>query len=135
MKRVKKLKTNKELTLTNVMSAVHHLTEVVQIGFAKVQKCMDDEFAQVSERFEKIERGVRALQTGQENLTERVGDVHRRVVNLEYRVEDVRESLADIIKAEEKDAEATINHEHRISHLEKLGGIKSSPSKHLAELE
>ena len=134
MKKVKKFKASKEPTLTNVMSAVQDLTEAMQTGFAKVEERMDDEFGQVSGRFEKIERGIRSLQAGQDNLTERVGDVHRRAVNLEHRVEDIRDTLADITKAEEKDAEATINHEFRISHLEKLGGIKSVPSKHLAGL-
>ena len=126
---------NKESTISDVMVAVRDLTDAMQTGFAKAEERMDDEFAQVSGRFEKVERGIRSLQTGQDNLTERVGDVHRRVVNLEHRVEDVRDSLADITEAEEKDAEATINHEYRISHLEKLGGIKNVPPKHLAGLE
>ncbi|MHB8914063.1 MAG: hypothetical protein ACYC4I_03600 [Minisyncoccota bacterium] len=135
MTKAEKNMNGNEPAIADVMSAVRGLTEAVQSGFAKVHERINDEFAQVSDRFEKVERGVRALQTGQNNLTERVGDIQRRVVNLEHRVEDVRESLADILRAEEKDAEATINHEFRISYLEQLSGIKSVPAEHLANLE
>jgi DNA repair ATPase RecN len=110
------------------------LDERLERGFAQVQKRMDDEFEQVSSRFERIERGVRALQTGQEILDERVGDIQRRVGNLEIRVEDIRDTLGELAGAEEKDAEATMNHEGRITHLEKLSNIRSLSPKHLAGL-
>jgi len=97
--------------------SVKDLTEAVQGGFAK------------------IESSIFTLQTGQQNLSEQVGDIQRRVINLEHGVEDMKESLIDITNAEEKDAEATINHEHRISHLEKLSGIAGIPVAHLVGLE
>lgn len=135
MKSVKKSKMTKEPTVSDVMGAVQDLTEAMQAGFTKVEERINDEFGQVGGRFERIERSIRTFHAGQENLAETINDTHRRVVNLEHRVEDVRETLSDITEAEEKDAEATINHEFRISHLEKIGGVKSVPPKHLAGLE
>lgn len=120
-----------EPTITDVMGVVQNLsvsvqdlTEAVQAGFEKVEN-----------KLARHEGILTALHEGQGNLTEKVEDVRRRVVNLEHGIEDMRESLADITGAEEKDAKATLNHEHRISHLEKLGGIKGIPTKHLVGLK
>ncbi len=124
-----------EKSLKSIEKHFSVIEEQIEHGFTRMHARMDDEFEQVSARFEKVERGVRALQTGQDNLYERVEEIHRRTVNLELRVEDVRDTLADIVGAEEKDAEATINHEFRIAHLERLGGIMSAPPPHLVGLE
>lgn len=98
--------------------------EAVQGGFARLEK-----------EYDRHEGILTTLVAGQQNIAEQVGDIQRRVINLEHSVEDVKESLIDITNAEEKDATATINHEQRISHLEKLGGIKSIPVAHLANLD
>lgn len=91
--------------------------EAVQTGFGK----MEEKFEQVDDRFDKID--VRF-----DKLEKRVGAV-------EITLEGMKETLESIEHAVDKDAEAIINHEDRVSHLEKLGGITSVPAAHLVGLE
>jgi len=65
----------------------------------------------------------------------RLGDVQRKLTKIENRVENIQDDLTSALHAADNDGSAILNHEHRISHLEKLGGIKSVPAKHLAGLE
>lgn len=90
--------------------------EAVQTGFAKVEERFDG----VDERFEGIEGRLSGVETvldrhnkllktlveGQANLQEQLNDNTNRLIKTQNRVEDI----ADILE---------INHEHRITRLEK----------------
>lgn len=95
--------------------------EAVQGGFAKVDK-----------KFEKVDQQFRELT---EELGGRMTAIERRVGAIEVTLEGMRETLESIEHAVDKDAEVVVNHESRISHIEKLNGIVSVPVKHLAGLE
>jgi peptidoglycan hydrolase CwlO-like protein len=101
MKKAKKLKANKEPTLTSVMGAVQELTEAVQTGFAKV----DDKFDNVDMQFDEVKYRITALE--------------KRTGSLENSVEDMKDTLNGVARAVDKDALVIMNHERRIRHLEK----------------
>ena len=101
MKKVKKSKTIKEPTLTNVMGAVQDLTEAVQAGFAKV----DSKFDNTGVQFDEVKYRITALE--------------KRTGSLENSVEDMKDTLNGVARAVDKDALVIMNHERRIRHLEK----------------
>ena len=121
----------KKATPTTSEATLNEVLHAVQKGFSSAEERTEIEFKQLHERIEKVERGVRFLRTDMNNLKEQVGDIQRRSINLEHRSADIIETLGALSDAEDKDAEASINHERRIAHLEKLGGIKSTPPAHL----
>ena len=108
---------------------------------------VDARFEQVNSRFEQVDaqfeqmvtRGdtqeglIQLLVKGQESLLSETRDIKRRVVRLEYAMEDVQESLGILTDAEEKDAVATMNHEKRISDLEQIHKIKPITLSHLSD--
>ncbi len=112
MKKVKKLKAG-EPTLGEVLAVMNE-------RFTIVEKRIDQRFGTMNERSDSIDA--------------RLGDVQRKLTNVESRVEDIQDDLTSALHATGNDGLAILNHEHRISHLEKLGGIKSIPAKHLAGL-
>ena len=103
-----------EPTLMDVLDAV-------QTGFTKMEEKMEERFDKVDEQLGNVENRVTA--------------VERRVGTIEVTLEDMKETLESIEHAIDKDAEAVVNHESRISHLEKLSGIETIPVAHLANLE
>lgn len=96
-----------EPTLLDVLGAV-------QTGFVKMEEKMEEKF---------------------DDLGYRVTAVEKRVGAVEVTLEEMKGTLDGIAKAVDKDAEAIVNHENRISQLEKLNSIVSVPVKHLANLE
>lgn len=70
-----------------------------------------------------------------DGLDARLGDVQRTLGKLQNAVGDIQDDLASALHATDNDGSAILNHEHRISHLEKLGSIKSVPPKHLVGVE
>lgn len=111
----------KEPTIKEVMGvvqtlavSVQDLTEAVQGGFQKME--------------EKMEKGFN-------DLGYRVTAVEKRVGTIETTLESMQETLESIEHAVDKDAEAVVNHESRISHLEKINNIVSVPVAHLAGIE
>lgn len=96
-----------EPTLTDVL-------EAVQTGFGKMEEKMEEKF---------------------DDLGYRVTAVEKRVGAVEVTLEDMKGTLENIEHAVDKDSEAIVNHEDRVSHLEKLSGIASVPVKHLVGLE
>jgi septation ring formation regulator EzrA len=130
MKKVRKFNTNKEPTLTSVMGAVQDLTEVMQIGFAKVE----GRFEHLEQRMDSTDIGFSSMNERMDGIDARLGDVQRKLTKVENKVEDIQDDLTSALHATGNDGSAILNHEHRIVHLEKLGGIKSVPAKHLAGL-
>ncbi len=108
------------------MSATHAAT-IEEIG-----ELFDRKFAS---NFEKVNSSIYSLQEAHLNHFNLTLDIQRRVVTLEDSVIDIQESLDFLTMAEEKDAEATINHEVRISNLESLSNLDSISPKHLSELD
>lgn len=107
------MKSNKsEPTLRDVL-------EVVQIGFDRVDSRMTQEFDEVHKRLERNEAINRSLRAGIDNLTERENDTNRRVINLEHRTEDIRDTLDSMESAVDKDSTSILGHEQRITRLEK----------------
>ena len=88
--------------------------EAVQGGFQKMEEKMEEKF---------------------DDLGYRVTAVEKRVSSIETTLEGMKETLESIEHAVDKDAEAVVNHESRISHLEKLNGVISIPVAHLAGAE
>jgi hypothetical protein len=80
---------------------------------------------------EKLDSRFGIMMTMIQSLTETTSDIQHRVIHLEYQMEQVKETLEDLGNAEDKDALATINHERRISRLEKMQNITPKPEKHL----
>lgn len=133
-KSAKKSKENKEPTLTDVMGSLQDLTGAVQTGFAKVE----ERFEMNEERLRHIEQRIdtRSKSTNDriDNIDARLGVLQRGQVKIESHIGDIQDDLASALQATDNDGSAILNHEHRISHLEKLGGIKSVPAKHLVGL-
>jgi len=65
----------------------------------------------------------------------RLGDLQRGQSKLQNQFADMQDDLTSALHASDNDGVAILNHEFRISHLEKLGGIESIPAKHLAGLD
>lgn len=130
MKRAKKSKTSKEPTISDVMGAVQDLAEVMQTGFEKVE----DRFGDLELRMDVADAGFSGMNERMDGIDARLGDVQRKLAKVENKVEDIQDDLTSALQASDNDGSAILNHEHRISHLEKLGGIKSVPAKHLAGL-
>lgn len=106
-----------EPTLLDVLEAVQSGFKNVEERFEKV----DERFDKIDERFDRVENRMTA--------------VERRVGTVETTLEEMSVTLKSIEQAVDKDAEAIVNHEGRVSHLEKLSGIVSVPVAHLAGLE
>ena len=121
-----------ELTLTQVHES---LKTELSTRFDALKTQMKSDFDETHARIQKTEHFVRAIHQTQETHLEETKDIKRRVGNLEIRAEDIRDSLAELIGLEEKDAMATVNHELRIRDIEKFARIKSVSPLHLAELE
>lgn len=110
-----------EPTLGEFFDFVKEKFETTETRFGHLEQRMDMRFAGVNERMDGIDA--------------RLGDVQRKLSKVESKVEDIQDDLTSALHASDNDGSAILNHEHRISHLEKLGGIKSVPPKHLAGLE
>jgi hypothetical protein len=128
-----------ELTLTQVHESMQNslmsLKTEIQGQFEEVKKRMKSDFDETHARMQKTEHFVRAIHQTQETHLEETKDIKRRIGNMEIRTEDIRDSLAELIGLEEKDALATVNHELRIRDVEKFAGIKGVSPLHLADLE
>ena len=105
----------------NIDTKIDELAQMVAQGFTETQKEMRDVLAVMNERVDGIDA--------------RLGDVQRQLTKVENRIEDIQDDLTSALSASDNDGSAILNHEHRISHLEKLGGITSIQAKHLVELE
>ena len=91
-----------EPTISDVMGAIQDLTEAVQIGFAK----NDAQHDEMKESIGEVGYRVTALE--------------KRTGTVEKTVEDVRVTLDGVARAIDKDAVTSIDHEVRITHLEKI---------------
>jgi len=113
--------------------------EKMDAKFDFIMKTMDARFAVVDEKFESIIElmmaGFESVYTRFDRVDQEIRDVKTRVGRLEDSMEEVQYSLAVLTKAEEKDAEATINHEGRIQRLEKINKIKAIPPTHLIDIQ
>lgn len=112
MKKVEKSKTA-EPTLGEVLAVMNE-------RFTLVENRIDQRSGAVNERIDSVDARLGVLQRGQAKIDNTLGDI--------------QDDLAAALHAADNDGSAILNHEHRISHLEKLGGIKSVPAKHLAGL-
>ena len=110
----KKPKGIKEPTLGEVLTVMNE-------RFTLVENRIDQRFGMTNERIDNIDVRLGELQHGQAKLVNQVADI--------------QDDLASALSASDNDGSAILNHEHRISHLEKLGGIASIPAKHLAGLK
>lgn len=70
-----------------------------------------------------------------DGIDARLGDLQHGQTKLVNQIADIQDELTSALSASDNDGSAILNHEHRISHLEKLGGIPSIPAKHLIGLE
>jgi hypothetical protein len=91
----------------------------LEVNAGGLEARMNKGFEELHERIEKAERVSRLCLTGLDIVKERVEDVHRRTVNLEHRVEDIRDTLDGLGQAIDKDAETVMSHERRIARLER----------------
>jgi hypothetical protein len=112
-------------------STIANLWHVTDLRFEKFESMMSDFMSAVNARFDRNEEVIQSLVVGQSLLLEETRDIKRRVVGLEYSMDDVQYSISTLTRAEEKDAEATINHENRLQRLEKLNKIKAISPAHL----
>ncbi len=113
MKQATKSKAIKEPTLGEVLGVMNE-------RFSLVEARIDQKFEIMTER--------------SNSLDARMGDMQRSQAKLANQVADIQDDLASALHATDNDGSAIMNHEHRVSHLEKLNGIKSVPAKHLADL-
>ena len=100
---------------------IDELASMVAQGFIDTQKEVHEALTVMNERMDGIDARLEDLQTGQKKLVNQVADI--------------QDDLTSALSASDNDGSAILNHEHRISHLEKLGGITSIPASHLAGLE
>lgn len=91
------------------------ILEAMKNGFAALEKRMDV----FGRRVGGLEGAVATLQEGQDALRVQVQDVRQRVGNLENRTEDVYESVRVLSSAFDKDAVKVLDHEKRITRLER----------------
>ena len=105
----------------NIDTKTDELAQMVAQGFTETQKEMRDVLAVMNERMDGVDA--------------RLGDLQRGQAKLVNQVADIQDDLTSALSASDNDGSAILNHEHRISHLEKLGGITSIPAKHLVGLE
>lgn len=98
MKVVTKQRDGYEPTISEVL-------EAVQTGFAKV----DGRFEQVDGRFGELEYRMMAIE--------------KRTGAVENTLEEVKETLNGIARAVDKDAIAILDHEHRISIVERTAPL------------
>ncbi len=108
MKEVKK-STGNEPTITDVMASLQDLTEAVQSGFAKHEA-----------RFDRHEKILAALHEGQNNLTERVGDMDRRLIATQSRVEDIADMFESTTDVVDESRDQIFDHEIRLKRLEEV---------------
>jgi archaellum component FlaC len=92
-------------------------------------------FESMDARFNRVESHLDRHDKQIASLSENVRDVQSRTIHLEESMEEVQYSLAVLTKAEEKDAEATINHELRLQRLEKINKVKAIPPSHLIDIQ
>lgn len=100
MKKVKK-SSKAEATISDVMGAVHELTEAVQVGFAKVE----DRFGGVGGRLDGVEtvlgrheKILKTLVEGQDHLREDIHILDQRVSKTQNRIEDVVDENQDSLR-------------------------------------
>lgn len=67
--------------------------------------------------------------------SESLRDLQYRMGNIETTMDTMHDFMQDLSLAEEKDAEATINHELRIRKIEKHIKLRSVSPKHLASIK
>jgi hypothetical protein len=96
---------------------------------------IDNRLDKVDGRLDKHDGLIGLLIIGQDNLLSETREVKQRVIHHEDSMEEVQYSLGVLTKAEEKDAEATINHELRLQSLEKINNIKAIPPAHLTDIQ
>lgn len=106
---------------TSIDTKIDELAQMVAQGFIDIQKEMRGALGGMNERMNGIDACL--------------GDLQRGQVKLVTQVADIQDDLTSALAASDNDGSAILNHEHRISHLEKLGGITSVPAKHLAGLK
>jgi len=121
MKKAHKSKAKEEPTLGEFFDFVKEQFETNEVRLGHIEQRIDTRAKSTNERIDGVDA--------------RLGDVQRRLAKVENRVEDIQDDLTAALHSSDNDGVAILNHEHRISHLEKLGGIKSVSAKHLAGLE
>lgn len=104
MKSVSKSST-KEPTITDVMGAVQDLTEAVQTGFAKNEVKHDETKHSI------------------DDLAYRVTALEKRTSAVEETIEEVKVTLNGVARAVDKDAVTVLDHERRISRIEKTAPL------------
>ncbi|MFH1178670.1 MAG: hypothetical protein V1711_03055 [bacterium] len=105
----------------SINSKIEELAGMVAQGFTDTQKEVREILAVMNERMDGTDV--------------RLGDLQRGQTKLANQVAEIQDDLASALSASDNDGSAILNHEFRISYLEKLGGIKSVPAKHLVRLE
>ena len=100
----------------------------------KFELTMSEFVSTINARFDRNEEVIQSLVLGQGLLLEETRDIKRRVIGLENSMDDVQYSISALSRAEEKDAEATINHKNRIKRLEKLNNIEANSPSHLVDI-
>ena len=113
MRRAKKSKAIQEPTLGEVLTVMNE-------RFSLVEARIDQRTGMLSDRMD--------------GLDARMGDLQRTQTKMANQIGDIQDDLASALHATDNDGSAILNHEQRITHLEKLGGIKSTPPKHLTGL-
>lgn len=100
---------------------IDELASIITQGFINTQKEVRESLTAINERMDGIDA--------------RLGEVQRVQMKLTNQVADIQDDLTSALSASDNDGSAILNHEHRISHLEKIGGITSIPAEHLIGLE
>ena len=99
----------------------------------------EEKFVSMEQRFVHLEQRIdvrfKGVNDRMDSIDACLGVLQRDSVKMENRLGDIQDDLASALHASDNDGSAILNHERRIAHLEKLGGIKSVPPKHLAGLK
>ena len=78
----------------------------------------DKRFREADVRFERVENILITLQDGQDILVAQVNDLRQRVSHIDYRTEEMIETLNAVATAVDADAITIINHEQRLERIE-----------------
>lgn len=95
---------------------------------------IDGRFDGMNGRLDGMDTGFKRMNDRMDGMDARLGVLQSDVVKIKSRLENIQDDLTSALQASDNDGIAILNHEHRVSHLERLGGIKSVPAEHMVGL-
>ena len=105
----------------SLAESLQEMTEAVQTGFARQEEILtrhEEMLAGHGEMLDKHDRLLKVLVEGQNNLVERVGDMDRRLIATQSRVEDIADMFESTTDVVDESRDQLFSHEVRIKRLE-----------------